>query len=261
MMQVFQTESNSLILHDLWIQLLFLNLPVYTLLFIFPNTLIFVPFCFIETPFILLDVIWVWAVGLFTTQDFLCFISVQAFVWAANVTRRWVLVHVVSADGQVCVDRPLLRLKVCYLHVYTCWTAWGDCNTLFVPNNVRHRHQGNKRLTAMSANRCLTLFSRLHRHINPRTARVSAGSCHVSSGSVLLHREQQCGSVVCSRSVSSNSSSAKPPDTSLFVPVSLKTDSPGDGGVGAELTQPLDKSEYIHPSLSVGSHPNDLWVI
>uniref|UniRef100_A0A3B3Z9V6 ATP-dependent RNA helicase SUPV3L1, mitochondrial n=1 Tax=Periophthalmus magnuspinnatus TaxID=409849 RepID=A0A3B3Z9V6_9GOBI len=32
-----------------------------------------------------------------------------------------------------------------------------------------------------------------------------------------------------------------PPDTSLFVPVTLKTDSSADVGVGAELTQPLDK--------------------
>ncbi|XP_034536108.1 ATP-dependent RNA helicase SUPV3L1, mitochondrial [Notolabrus celidotus] len=97
----------------------------------------------------------------------------------------------------------------------------------------------------MSANRCLYLFSRLQRHINPRTARIAASSCHVSSGSVFLHKEHQAGSAVCSRNVSSNSSSAKPPDTSLFVPVSVKTDSSGDGGVGVELTQPLDKSELL----------------
>lgn len=51
--------------------------------------------------------------------------------------------------------------------------------------------------------------------------------------------------MVRSINASSNSSSAKPPDTSLFVPVSLKTDIPGDGGVGEELTQPLDKSELL----------------
>lgn len=48
-----------------------------------------------------------------------------------------------------------------------------------------------------------------------------------------------------SRDASSNSSSPKPPDTSLFVPVSLKTDSTVDGTVGAELTQPLDKNEVL----------------
>ncbi|XP_070825449.1 ATP-dependent RNA helicase SUPV3L1, mitochondrial [Chaetodon trifascialis] len=97
----------------------------------------------------------------------------------------------------------------------------------------------------MSVNRCMYLFSRLQSHISTRTARVTAGSCHVSSGSAFSHKQHQTGSVVCTRSVSSNSSSQKPLDTSLFVPVSLKTDSPVDGTVGAELTQPLDKSEVL----------------
>ncbi|KAK5873840.1 hypothetical protein PBY51_018843 [Eleginops maclovinus] len=92
----------------------------------------------------------------------------------------------------------------------------------------------------MSANRCLHLFSRLQRHIIPRAAR-----CHASSGSVLLHRQHQDGSVVCSRKVSSDSFSSKPPDTSLFVPVSLKADTSEDGGVGVELTQPLDRTELL----------------
>lgn len=90
------------------------------------------------------------------------------------------------------------------------------------------------------------LFSRLQRHMSSRTARPTAGSCHASSGSGLLHRQHPAGSVVSSRNVSSsNSSSPKPPDTSLFVPVSLRTDSSADGGVGLELTQPLDKSELL----------------
>ncbi|XP_045888315.1 ATP-dependent RNA helicase SUPV3L1, mitochondrial [Micropterus dolomieu] len=97
----------------------------------------------------------------------------------------------------------------------------------------------------MSVNRCVYLFSRFQRHIGTRAARTTAGSCHVSSGSGLLHKQHQAASVACSRNVSSNSSSPKPPDTSLFVPVSLKTDSSVDGGVGAELTQPLDKSELL----------------
>ncbi|XP_069549776.1 ATP-dependent RNA helicase SUPV3L1, mitochondrial [Brachyistius frenatus] len=97
----------------------------------------------------------------------------------------------------------------------------------------------------MSVNRCLYLFSRLQRGVNTRATRITAGSLHVSPGSSSLHGRHQAGSVVCSRSVSSNSSSQKPPDTSLFVPVSLKTDSSADEGVGAELTQPLDKNELL----------------
>ncbi len=98
----------------------------------------------------------------------------------------------------------------------------------------------------MSVNRCMYVLSRLQRHISPRTTRITAGSCHVSSsGACFLHRQRQAGSAVCSRDVSSNSSTPKPPDTSLFVPVSLKTDPSADGGVGAELTQALDKSELV----------------
>ncbi|CAJ1048862.1 ATP-dependent RNA helicase SUPV3L1%2C mitochondrial [Xyrichtys novacula] len=98
----------------------------------------------------------------------------------------------------------------------------------------------------MSLNRSLCLFSRLHRHMNTRTAAfIFACRCHVSPEPALLQKKQQAGSVVYSRSVSSNSSSTKPPDTSLFVPVSLKTDNSADGSVGAELAQPLDKNELL----------------
>ncbi|XP_008290691.1 ATP-dependent RNA helicase SUPV3L1, mitochondrial isoform X2 [Stegastes partitus] len=96
----------------------------------------------------------------------------------------------------------------------------------------------------MSVNRCVYLFSRLQRHINARTSRITSGSCHVASGSSLLHK-QQADSVVHSRNVSSKSSPPKPPDTSLFVPVSLKNDNEAHGTVGAELTQPLDKHEML----------------
>ncbi|XP_034080217.1 ATP-dependent RNA helicase SUPV3L1, mitochondrial [Gymnodraco acuticeps] len=92
----------------------------------------------------------------------------------------------------------------------------------------------------MSANRCLHLFSRLQRHIIPRAAR-----CPVSSGSALLHRQHQDGSQVSRRTVSSDSFSSKPPDTSLFVPVSLKADASENGDVGVELTQPLDRTELL----------------
>ncbi|XP_068586396.1 ATP-dependent RNA helicase SUPV3L1, mitochondrial [Cebidichthys violaceus] len=97
----------------------------------------------------------------------------------------------------------------------------------------------------MSVNRCVYLFSRLQRHISTRTTRTTADNCHVSSGSGLLHKQHRAGSAVCSRHVSSNSSSPKPPDTSLFVPISLRTDCLSDGSVGVELTQPLDKSELL----------------
>ncbi|MED6273836.1 ATP-dependent RNA helicase supv3l1, mitochondrial [Characodon lateralis] len=97
----------------------------------------------------------------------------------------------------------------------------------------------------MSVNRTLYLFSRLQRHFNTRTAHITAGSCRVLSGSRLLLQHPLPGSVVCCRVVSSNSSPPKTPDTSLFVPVSLKTDVPADGTVGAELTQPLDKNELL----------------
>ncbi|XP_068443110.1 ATP-dependent RNA helicase SUPV3L1, mitochondrial [Clinocottus analis] len=97
----------------------------------------------------------------------------------------------------------------------------------------------------MSVNRYMYLFSRLQRHISTRTNRTAAGTCHASSGSGFLHKQPQAGSVVCSRHVSSNSSSQRPPDTSLFVPISLKTDCSADGDVGLELTQPLDKAELL----------------
>ncbi|XP_040900202.1 ATP-dependent RNA helicase SUPV3L1, mitochondrial [Toxotes jaculatrix] len=97
----------------------------------------------------------------------------------------------------------------------------------------------------MSVNRCMSLFSRLQRHINSRTARITAGACHVSPRSGLLQKQHQAGSVVSSRNVSSNSSPPKAPDTSLFVPVSLKTDSSPDGSVGVELTQLLAKDELL----------------
>ncbi|TSK22586.1 ATP-dependent RNA helicase SUPV3L1, mitochondrial [Bagarius yarrelli] len=37
----------------------------------------------------------------------------------------------------------------------------------------------------------------------------------------------------------------RPPDTSLFVPLAVKSDSTADAAVGAELTRPLDKSELL----------------
>uniref|UniRef100_I3JDG7 ATP-dependent RNA helicase SUPV3L1, mitochondrial n=1 Tax=Oreochromis niloticus TaxID=8128 RepID=I3JDG7_ORENI len=121
----------------------------------------------------------------------------------------------------------------------------------------------------MSVNRCVCFVSRLQRHFNSRTARITTSSCHVSSGSSLLQGQHRPGTVVWSRDVSSNSSSPKPPDTSLFVPVSLKADASADGGVGIELTQPLDKTRLFHQAfisfrkyiLEMTSLPADLHII
>uniref|UniRef100_A0A4W5RAU3 RNA helicase n=1 Tax=Hucho hucho TaxID=62062 RepID=A0A4W5RAU3_9TELE len=64
----------------------------------------------------------------------------------------------------------------------------------------------------------------------------------VQFGSITLLKGS--GSVSTRQGVSSNSSS-RPPDTSLFVPLSIKSDVGSDGAVGAELTQPLDKNELL----------------
>lgn len=93
---------------------------------------------------------------------------------------------------------------------------------------------------AASVNRCVCAFSRLQRHIS-QAARIS-GCAHVYTWSA---PHLKTGSGTSTRTLSSGSSSPKPPDTSLFVPVSLKADSSTDGGVGAELTQPLDKGELL----------------
>ncbi|XP_076012349.1 ATP-dependent RNA helicase SUPV3L1, mitochondrial [Genypterus blacodes] len=92
----------------------------------------------------------------------------------------------------------------------------------------------------MSVNRCMYLIPRLRRHFRTRTFKLSSGvtdahACHASAGP----------SVFCRRPLSSDGSSSKPPDTSLFVPVSLRVDVAEDWSVGAELTQPLDKAELL----------------
>lgn len=92
---------------------------------------------------------------------------------------------------------------------------------------------------AASVNRCLCAFSRLQRHICPRTPRLSA---HVYAWSA-PHPWTGPGASIRARS--SGRSSSKEPDTSLFVPVSLKTDSATDVDVGIELTQPLEKGELL----------------
>lgn len=94
----------------------------------------------------------------------------------------------------------------------------------------------------MSVNSCLTVFSRLLRHFNRRSTRIPAcGFFHASPG--LLQRHNEAASLDCRRNVSSNSCPPKSPDTSLFVPVSVKTDFAADGSVGVELSQPLNKGQ------------------
>ncbi|XP_068614217.1 ATP-dependent RNA helicase SUPV3L1, mitochondrial-like [Brachionichthys hirsutus] len=91
----------------------------------------------------------------------------------------------------------------------------------------------------MSVNRTLYLLSRLQRHISTRNARTVAG------GSVLFHEHHPASFVRCSRNMSSNSSPPNPPDTTLFIPVSLKADSSDNDCTGAELSKTLDKSETL----------------
>lgn len=93
---------------------------------------------------------------------------------------------------------------------------------------------------AASVNRCVCAISRLQRHICSRAPSLSA---HVYAWWSAPHLWTRPGASIRARS--SRSSPPKEPDTSLFVPVTLKTDSPADGGVGLELTQPLDKGELL----------------
>ncbi|XP_064789879.1 ATP-dependent RNA helicase SUPV3L1, mitochondrial isoform X1 [Oncorhynchus masou masou] len=99
----------------------------------------------------------------------------------------------------------------------------------------------------MSINRCMLLFSRVQHRIcaiSVRNTNALVDSRCVHSGSITFLKGSLSGSVSTRQGVSSNSSS-RPPDTSLFVPLSIKSDVGSDGAVGAELTQPLDKNELL----------------
>lgn len=90
----------------------------------------------------------------------------------------------------------------------------------------------------MALNRCASLLSRRSCSLLRRRAAAAAASPAPTSGS--------SGVTVGftpppSRSVSDRT--PRIPDTSLFVPVAVKSN--GDGAVGAELTQPLDKGELL----------------
>lgn len=92
----------------------------------------------------------------------------------------------------------------------------------------------------MSLPRCALLWARLPagRGAGPRAAPCSALRALVGSF------PGASGRVPCLAASSSASGGSKAPNTSLFVPLTVKPQGPSaDGDVGAELTRPLDKSE------------------
>ncbi|KAL2083243.1 hypothetical protein ACEWY4_021016 [Coilia grayii] len=96
----------------------------------------------------------------------------------------------------------------------------------------------------MSLNRCMLALSRVtvqHR-FTLRTVPATTG-VHKWTIPVQSQENGLCG-VFQRRSISSGSS-PRPPDTSLFVPVSRKTEMAEDGSVGLELSQPLEKGELL----------------
>ncbi|KAM9412396.1 ATP-dependent RNA helicase SUPV3L1, mitochondrial-like isoform 1-T1 [Salvelinus alpinus] len=99
----------------------------------------------------------------------------------------------------------------------------------------------------MSVNRCMLLFSRVQHRIcaiSVRNKNALVDSPCGNFGSTTSLNDPWSGLLTSRRGVYSNSSS-RSPDTSLFVPLNIKSDV-GDGwAVGAELTQPLDRSELL----------------
>lgn len=87
----------------------------------------------------------------------------------------------------------------------------------------------------MSVHRCVYLLSRSHIRY-----RVCASTAAVANNNT-LHPTRRTFENLSSRHSSSYSSS-KPLDTSLFVPLTVRSDEVSSGAVGEELTQPLDKS-------------------
>ncbi|XP_010887228.2 ATP-dependent RNA helicase SUPV3L1, mitochondrial [Esox lucius] len=95
----------------------------------------------------------------------------------------------------------------------------------------------------MSVNRFIFLFSRVPHRICTKSLRSTNALVGYRCGrfGFITFKEPLSGFVSFQRSVSSS----RPPDTSLFVPLTIKSDVGSDGDVGAELTQPLDKSELL----------------
>lgn len=96
----------------------------------------------------------------------------------------------------------------------------------------------------MSVNRCILALSRVH--VKHRIHNVTVPLPAITTAHKLWTTRpvhlQKNGLYGCSqrRNASSNSSS-HPPDTSLFVPISIKSETAGDGSIGLELSEPLDK--------------------
>lgn len=100
----------------------------------------------------------------------------------------------------------------------------------------------------MSVNRCILALSRVHVKHGIRSVAVplppttTAHKLWTTRPAYL----QDNGLYGClQRRNSSSNSPSHPPDTSLFVPISIKSETAGDGSIGLELTEPLDKGELL----------------
>ncbi|MGH0127912.1 UNVERIFIED_CONTAM: hypothetical protein FKN15_032742 [Acipenser sinensis] len=99
----------------------------------------------------------------------------------------------------------------------------------------------------MSLKRCLFLLSRAPNRASCLRSTVAVlGKGSAGASAVQRHCTGETGAsgFISCRNASS-SSTAKPPDTSLFVPLHVKATDNGEGSIGAELTQPLDKSDVL----------------
>ncbi|KAG7333850.1 hypothetical protein KOW79_002257 [Hemibagrus wyckioides] len=97
----------------------------------------------------------------------------------------------------------------------------------------------------MSVHRCVYLLTRAH--VQRRACAITCSSTAVfnSVGHVCVPERSGLYNSPSIRRSASSDSSWRPPDTSLFVPLAMKSDIPEDGAVGAELTRPLDKTELL----------------
>uniref|UniRef100_A0A8C5EY08 ATP-dependent RNA helicase SUPV3L1, mitochondrial n=1 Tax=Gopherus evgoodei TaxID=1825980 RepID=A0A8C5EY08_9SAUR len=88
-------------------------------------------------------------------------------------------------------------------------------------------------------NRCVWLLARLPARPGPAPRHAGAASAVLRSLGGLRHPSRAAAS-------SSERNGGRAPDTSLFVPLHVQPLAPGpEGDIGAELTQPLNKSEVL----------------
>ncbi|XP_076830873.1 ATP-dependent RNA helicase SUPV3L1, mitochondrial [Brachyhypopomus gauderio] len=97
----------------------------------------------------------------------------------------------------------------------------------------------------MSVNRCIYLVCRAHIQRRACALTSSSSVAMMNEHSGQLGTPRATGIRCPSRRLASSDNTSRPPDTSLFVPLAIKSDETGDGAIGAELTQPLDKSELL----------------